>query len=126
VQPTGETVTLALNGYQSQTVSVRAEGGGGFDSPRLAPNPVYVELAPAPATPSAKKLGHRKKKTTPVAHAKPAHPTATAEATAAPAAPSTTASVPAASPAPAATAAPAPPPPAETAASATNYPWPSR
>ena len=43
-------VTLALNGYQPQTVSVRPEAPaqalGGV--PRLAPNPVYVELCRPP------------------------------------------------------------------------------
>src|SRR5438034_9747100 len=43
VQPGSEfSVTLALGGYQSQTVSVRPEADGA--TPRLAPNPVHVTL----------------------------------------------------------------------------------
>ena len=43
VQPGGElSVTLALNGYQPQTVSIREAEG----TSKLAPNPVYVELQP--------------------------------------------------------------------------------
>jgi hypothetical protein len=113
VQAGGElSVTLALNGYQSQTVSVRpeaptpaqrdSEGGG---APRLAPNPVYVELQPALVAPPAKKPAVKKKK--PVA--------ATAR-------PATAAPVAAAAPAPAVAHSPT----IEPAASATNFPWPSR
>jgi hypothetical protein len=110
-------VTLALNGYQPQTVSVRPEapGAGSRDAnsfggmAHLAPNPIYAELTPAaPAAPAKK---HVKKKK-PVAAAHPAAPP-----------PTTTASAPAAAaPPPAMPAAPA----AESAASATNYPWPTR
>jgi hypothetical protein len=110
VQPGSEfSVTLALSGYQSQTVSVRPEADG--STPRLAPNPVQVALQAVkpPKKPIAKK-------TTPVATA------------ARPAAPPPMAS--AAPTAAAATAAPSlvPPPsaPAESAPSATEYPWPSR
>jgi hypothetical protein len=110
-------VTLALNGYQPQTVSVRPEAppaaqrdADGFASlAKLAPNPVYVELQPALATPAPKKPAAKRKK--PVAAAHPAAPP-----------PTTTASVPPSAP-------PPPPMPAaspEPAASATNYPWPSR
>jgi hypothetical protein len=116
VQAGGEvSVTLALNGYQPQTVSVRpeapapeqrdSEGGG---APRLAPNPVYVELQPALAAPPAKTPAVKKKK--PVAAA---------------ARPATAAPVTAAAPFPAPAAA-AVPPATEPAASATNFPWPSR
>jgi len=113
-------VTLALNGYQSQTVSVRPEMSAGnardtdaASGPKLAPNPVYVELQPATAAPPLKKPAAKKKK--PVAATKPAAPP-----------PTTTASVPTAAPS-----SPSPPPPAaapatESAASATNYPWPTR
>jgi PEGA domain len=112
-------VTLALNGYQSQTISVRPEmpagnareSDGSGSGPKLAPNPVYVELQPATVTP-AKKPAVKKKK--PVAAAKPAAPP-----------PTTTASVPTAAPS-----SPPPPPAAapatDSAASATNYPWPTR
>jgi hypothetical protein len=114
-------VTVALEGYQAQTVLVVPEGaaGGPQDAeipagpPRVAPNPVYVELAAAVAAPPAKKPVKKRKKP------------ATAKAAPPAAAPTTTASVPAAPPAPAASAAP-PMMPAEPAASATNYPWPSR
>ena len=108
VQPGGElSVTLALNGYQPQTVSVREAEG----TSKLAPNPVYVELQPG-AAPSARKPAAKKKPAT-AAVRKPA-PSATASA----APPPTPAPAPAVAPAPAAS--------AEPAASATNYPWPSR
>lgn len=106
VQPGSDTsVSLTLNGYQSQSVALRPEGG---DSGKLAPNPLYVELqaaAPAPAK-KKKKVAVRPKK-----------PSTTATASAA--TPTTTASVPApAAPAPAPEPAPAPPPSAA-------YPWPA-
>src|SRR5262244_3318812 len=60
VQPGSEfSVTLALRGYQPQTVSVRPETEGAAAAPRLAPNPVHVDLRPA-APP--KKLVAKKKK----------------------------------------------------------------
>jgi hypothetical protein len=101
-------ITVALNGYQPQTVSVRPEAPtagtlGITGSPRLAPNPIHVELQPAPAP---KKPAAKKKK--PVTAARPAAPAPVASA--------------APTPAPAL----APEPPTEPAASATNYPWPSR
>src|SRR5260370_37963388 len=37
-------VTLTLSGYQPQTVSVRPEAGGASAAPRLAPNPIHVDL----------------------------------------------------------------------------------
>jgi len=115
VQAAGEfSVTLTLAGFQPQTVTVRPEAPPvARDSevapsgPRLAPNPVYVELQPAPAAPPAKPAPKKKK---PVA-----------------AAPRTTPSSPVAAAAPAVAPSPSPAPPAtEPAASATNYPWPSR
>jgi hypothetical protein len=99
--------TFALNGYQPQTISVRSEPGSGFSSPRLAPNPVYVELRPAPAAPTTKKRVKKKPPTearrsnSPVASAAPSAP------------PPMSAAAPTSSPAP------------EAAASATNYPWPA-
>src|SRR5499427_6907331 len=67
VQPGSEfSVTLALSGYQPQTVSVRPEAEG---APRLAPNPVHVDLRPA--APS-KKLVAKKKPV--AAAARPAAP----------------------------------------------------
>ncbi len=45
VQPRSEfSVTLALSGYQPQTVSVRPDAEGASAAPRLAPNPVHVTL----------------------------------------------------------------------------------
>jgi hypothetical protein len=45
VQPGSEfSVTLTLSGYQPQTVSVRPETDGASAAPRLAPNPVQVDL----------------------------------------------------------------------------------
>src|ERR1700756_5219424 len=46
VQPGSEfSVTLALSGYQPQTVSVRPEAGSPTAAaPRLAPNPVHVDM----------------------------------------------------------------------------------
>jgi hypothetical protein len=106
VQPGSEfSVTIALSGHQPQTVAVRSEADGANTAPRLAPNPVHVNLQAVkpPRKPVAKKK-------TPVAAARPAAPP------------------PIASAAPALVAAPAlaPAPSAETAPSATNYPWPSR
>ena len=100
------TITLALNGYQPQTVAVRPEApegvlGGITGAPKLAPNPVQVQLQPPPAP--VKKPAAKKK---PAVAARPA---SSSVASAAPPAP-----------------APAPEPPTEAAASATNYPWPSR
>jgi hypothetical protein len=115
VQPGSEfSVTLALSGYQPQTVSVRPEADGA--APQLAPNPVHVALRPvAPA----KKLVAKKKK-----------PLATAARPAIPPPMASAAPTPAPTPAPAQAAAPAlapaPSAPTEAAPSATNYPWPSR
>src|SRR5262249_60057757 len=107
VQPGGEfSVTLALSGYQPQTVSVRPEAEG---APRLAPNPVHVDLRPA-APP--KKLVAKKKKPV-AAAARPAAPPPMASAAPAPATPAPTPAL-------------APAAPTEAAPSATNYPWPSR
>jgi hypothetical protein len=98
--------TFALNGYQSQTVSVRSEASTGLGSPRLAPNPVYVQLRAAPIAPPTKK---RIKKKPAVAVG--------ANSPVASAAPTT--------PPPMSAAVPAAPPASEAAASATNYPWPA-
>jgi PEGA domain len=111
VQPRSEfSVTLALSGYQPQTVSVRPDAEGASAAPRLAPNPVHVTLQAV--TPLKKPVAKKKK---PVAAA---------------ARPARSSPIASAAPAPAPTTAPAlaPPPssPAEAAASATNYPWPSR
>ncbi len=55
-------VTVAMNGFQPQTVPVRSQGGS--DGPRLQPNPVYVELEPAAPPRPAKKAPAKKKKVT--------------------------------------------------------------
>jgi len=120
VQPGSEfSVTLALSGYQSQTVSVRPEAEG---APRLAPNPIHVDLRQA-APP--KKLVAKKKKPV-AAAARPAAPPPMASAAPAPASTPAPTSAPAPAPAPAPALAPAPAAPTEAAPSATNYPWPSR
>src|SRR5437588_5232648 len=49
-------VTLALAGYQPQTVTVHKEA----DNARLTPNPVFVELQPARATPIKKRVAPKK------------------------------------------------------------------
>src|SRR5438132_6953293 len=111
VQPGSEfSVTLALSGYQPQTVSVRPEADGAAATPRLAPNPIRVTLQ-AVAQPKKPVL---KKKKPVVAAARPA------------ASPPVASAAPTAAPAPAPALAPPPSSPAEAAASATNYPWPSR
>ena len=119
VQPGGElAVTLALDGYQPQTVSVRpeapAQAPGALEAatgaPRLAPNPIYVELHPA-AGGATEEAGEEEEARR---GGCPAAPPAMASAAPAPA------------PAPAPALTPAPAQAAEPAASATNYPWPSR
>jgi hypothetical protein len=74
-------VTLALSGYQPQTVSVRPEappaaqrdpdGFGG--AAKLSPNPVHVELQPAVVPPPKNPVVKKKK---PIASASPAGTTA--------------------------------------------------
>jgi hypothetical protein len=63
-------VSFELNGYQPQTVQVRAEGssGGAYGEsssgpPRLQPNPVFAELQPMKPAPAAKKKAPARKKT---------------------------------------------------------------
>jgi hypothetical protein len=112
VQPGSEfSVTLALSGYQPQTVSVRPEAGSPTAAaPRLAPNPVHVDLQ---AVAPPKKPAAKKKKLVAAA----VRPAATDPmASAAP--------TPASTSAPALTSAPSTL--TEMAPSATNYPWPSR
>jgi hypothetical protein len=113
VQPGSEfSVTLALSGYQPQTVSVRPDAEGVSAAPRLAPNPVHVTLQAV--KPPKKPVAKKEKPVAAAARPAASPPVASAAATAAPA--------PTAAPA----LAPAPSYPAETAPSATNYPWPSR
>ena len=103
VQTPGEmTVTLALAGYQSQTVTVTPGGDSDGGQPRLAPNPVYVEFVPPPKKKPPKK---KPKPQTAAARAAPGPAPAPATAEAPPMAPTST---------------------AEPAVSATQYPWPSR
>ena len=52
-------VTVALGGYQPQTVSLRSERS---ESPKLSPNPLYVELQLVPPAPGKKRPPARKKK----------------------------------------------------------------
>src|SRR5262245_14715761 len=103
VRPGSEfSVTLALSGYQPQTVSVRPEAGGATAAaPRLAPNPVHVDLQAAapPKKPVAKKKKLVAAAAAPMGSAAP-------------------------TPAPGLTSAPSTL--TEMAPSATNYPWPSR
>jgi len=69
------TVTFTLAGYQLQTVPVRiAPSTDPIDPdtntvspPRLAPNPVYVELVPAPPPVTKKKPAAKPKKAGPAA-----------------------------------------------------------
>ena len=71
VQPGSEfSVTLTLSGYQPQTVSVRPKADDASATPRLAPNPVHVDLQ-AMAPP--KKPVPKKKKPV-AAAARPAAP----------------------------------------------------
>jgi len=105
VQGGGEmSVTVALGGYQPQTVSLRPDQA---DSTKLSPNPLYVELAAmAPPTPAKKRKRVAGKKK-----------------------PTTVAAQPAGQPAPATTATaafPPPPPAAPEPAAAAQYPWPTR
>ena len=115
-------LTVSLAGYQPQTVPVVQEApratAGRQDleaepaPPRFSPNPVYVELVPAPAAAPDKKPPAKKPRQKPSA--------AATGSKAAPDAPTASALVPASG------TLLTPAPPAETAASATNYPWPSR
>ena len=97
-------LTLALNGYQPQTVSVRKDTA---DNSRLARNPINVELQPVPATPAKKRAALKKK---PAVAAKP-DPARSASAQ------------PAQAPVPPAAAPVTPGPASEAAASVPNYPW---
>jgi hypothetical protein len=105
-QPGSEfSVTLTLSGYQPQTVSVRPEADGASAAPRLAPNPVHVDLKPV--APPKKPVPKKKKPVAAAARPAASPPVASAAPTPAPAV----------APAPSAS---------EAASSATNYPWPSR
>jgi hypothetical protein len=93
--------TFAYHGYRSQTITLRQEP----NSPKLAPNPVFVELRLAPADAGKK---HLKKK----------RPAVAAQANS-PVASAATATLPAAT-----AAAPAPSTAPDAAPSAVNYSWP--
>jgi hypothetical protein len=107
-------VTLALSGYQPQTVSVRPDAEGASAAPRLAPNPVHVTLQAA------------KPPKKPVAAKKPPVAAAARPAAPPPMASAAPMSAPPSAPTPAPALAPAPAAPSESAPSATEYPWPSR
>jgi hypothetical protein len=90
-------VTVALNGYQPQTVALKSDQAEG----KLSPNPLYVELQAAATPAPTKKKALKKKKPATAAAAQPAG--ASAPATAA-----------------------FPPPPASSEpTSSANYPWPT-
>jgi PEGA domain-containing protein len=77
VTPGGElAVSFALNGYQPQTLQVRAEPSPD-GSPRLQPNPVYAELQSVRPVPTKKKRAPAKKvakKTSPPPQQPPTNP----------------------------------------------------
>lgn len=106
VQGGGEmSVTVALGGYQPQTVSLRPDQAD--SGTKLSPNPLYVELqALPPPTPAKKRkrVAAKKKPTTVAAQPAVGQP----------------------APAAATAAFPPPPPAAPEAASAAQYPWPTR
>src|SRR5438128_3383312 len=82
VQPGSEfSVTLALSGYQPQTVSVRPEAQGASAAPRLAPNPVQVTLQAV--TTSKKPIAKKKKPVVAAARPAASRPLASAAPTAA-------------------------------------------
>ena len=89
------TVTFTLAGHQPQTVPVRISAStepidpntGVAPSPRLVPNPVYVELQPAaPPPPAARKRAQAPKRQQPTAARQPAAAPAPAAPAPAPAA----------------------------------------
>jgi hypothetical protein len=108
VQPGSEfSVTLALSGYQPQTVSVRPEAGSPTAAaPRLAPNPVHVDLQAV--APPKKQVLKKKKLVAAAARRAATAPMTSTAATLAPALSSAPSAL------------------TEIAPSATNYPWPSR
>jgi hypothetical protein len=78
VQPgTDQSISLALDGYQPQTVALHQEGS---ESAKLTPNPVFVELKTvAPVAKKKKTVAKRKTKpTTTASVATPATPSAIA------------------------------------------------
>jgi len=95
-------VTIALTGYQPQTLPVRVESGGG--DTRLQPNPLYVELQPAAPQPRQKAPPAPKKRTSTAAPAPKIQTQAAA---------------------PSAAAAPAPAPGGAYPTSGLGYPWPT-
>lgn len=105
-------VTVAMNGYQSQTLPVRVDGSGG-DS-QLQPNPLYVELQPAAPVKPEKPAPAPKKKNSAAASAPAAPKTQGQAAAPAPAAPKTQAEA----------AAPAPTASYPASSLGLGYPWP--
>ena len=107
VQPGSEfSVTLALSGYQPQTVSVRPEAEGATAAPRLAPNPVHVDLQAV--APPKKPVAKKKKLVAAAARRAATAPMTSAASRLAPALSSAPSAL------------------TEIAPSAINYPWPSR
>src|SRR5262249_14476538 len=96
---------------QPQTASVRPEAEGATAAPRLAPNPVHVDLQAV--APAKKPVAKKRKLVAAVAGPAATGPKASAAPTPAP-----MSARPALAPTPSA--------PTEMAPSATNYPWPSR
>ena len=107
------TVTFSLNGYQPEQETIEPVDQAGTP-PQFRPNPVMVELTPAPPAAKPKPKPRR-----PAAARKPAAPK---PAAARPAAPKPAA----AAPAPAPAAAPAAPAPAQQPAGASPWPAPKQ
>jgi hypothetical protein len=91
-------VNLSLNGYQSQSVAVQAiapettrseDGSYAAPSPRLEPNPIYVELQAAPAPKPAPRKPRAAKPAPQAAATRPPPPTTTQFSPPPPAAPAT-------------------------------------
>jgi len=103
--------TFTLNGYQPQTVAVRAtppstafdpasEEGGGPPIPTMTPNPVAVELQPAPPPPRKKPAPPPKKRAAAQKPKPPAKPAAAPKPPAQPVAPAPAPAAPWPSPTP--------------------------
>lgn len=72
-------VTFTLNGYQPAAENIEPVSTG-LGAPEMRPNPVQVELTPAPPPPKTSKKAASKKKTTAKPAAKPKTSTAPARA----------------------------------------------
>lgn len=120
------TVNVALNGYIPQSVPVRVvrpddprlgSADAGSNDPHLDPNPLYVELQPAPPPPPPPRKVKPKPKHPPVARRAPPSPAAAEQPPPAdaPSAPTTAAAPPAQ---------PAPPPQMPPQQPNATAPWP--